>query len=80
MSEDSRGWQPIECAPKDGRLIRLRSAEYPNAGLFYWSKRRGKWVTKVFTVASGLRDAVWADGEPEEWRGAPPPSEEGVER
>jgi hypothetical protein len=68
-------WQPIETAPKDGRLVRLRNAEYYRPDLLWeWRKGRRQWETVHFTPMRKVR-AKWNDahGGPTEWMPLPPP-------
>lgn len=65
-------WQPIETAPKDGTIVRLRSPSHEPKQAFYWSKKAKRWETIQFGVMGRARACWDPDAEqPTEWKRTP---------
>ena len=62
-------WQPIETAPKDGTVIRLKSEKHEPDQPFFWKGDR--WTTRIFAMAASY-DAWWDEDaeQPSYWQPA----------
>jgi hypothetical protein len=81
MSESEQvvsGWKPIETAPLDGTLLRLKSPSYEPDEIFWWAKRKKRWECRLFAVARVV-PGWWSkdDEQPTYWKPASPPTPSG---
>jgi len=63
-------WNPIETAPRDGTLVRLRSPKHGQVNaLWHWDYLNDRWVTRIPGMM-GILNATWDenDQQPTEWQ------------
>ena len=67
-------WQPIETAPRNGSLVKLKNDLLSSEYLFFWNPKLKAWETKVMGVM-GWRRGCWNDycGKPTHWMPLPDP-------
>ena len=74
-------WQPIETAPKDGTIVRLRCETRPDFSepIMYWDKRRKRWAGFAYAIARRYR-TFWDPElpQPTHWCPLPPAPQEDV--
>ena len=52
------GWQPINCAPKDGSIIRLRDEKRMYNCVMAWDKKRKLWTGMAYSMM-GTTKTYW---------------------
>ncbi len=51
-------WNPIETAPKDGTIVRLRDEQNLYSAVMKWNKKHKRWEGRDFGVM-GTRLTTW---------------------